>query len=301
MKNVTSIKEFDMKKTLFVFVGLVVCLSVLNAQSREVMALQEILKANNATWTAGDNNVNRLSPIEQENLFGMLPGIGDPARMPAPTMVREEVKGATFEAKHTPIRNQGQCGSCYSFGASATYESYQLVTQGETYDLSEQWFMMKAKAIGPYGGCSGWYLDTSMNLLKDHGVTAESCCPYKASESACPSTCQPTYKIKGWASTTDLNTIKAAIKQYGLVYVGFAVYNDFMSYSGGIYKYTTGSLRGYHAVAIVGYDDNNSCFKVKNSWGTGWGEQGYFRIGYDQMNNAVKFGTCFGGSFYITQ
>jgi C1A family cysteine protease len=270
-----------------------------NAQDRELQALQDLLRASNASWTAGETSVSRMSAMDQEKLLGLLPGVYDLSSFPRETIISTPVDRAGYDAPHTSIKNQASCGSCYSFGACATYESWRLVTTGVTTDLSEQYFMMKAKAIGPYGGCSGWYLDTSMNLLKNYGVCAETCCPYKGAESACPSTCTGEYKISSWSSTTDKTTIQNALKQYGLVYVGFAVYNDFMSYSGGYYAYTSGSLRGYHAVAVVGFDDVG--FKVKNSWGTGWGESGYFRIKYDQMTNSVQFGTCFGGSFYITK
>jgi C1A family cysteine protease len=273
-------------------------MGIVSAQSSELEQLQQILLTTRASWTAGETSVSRLSAEEQRNLMGLLPGVYDPASIPEETIDDTPVRDIRYEAPHTSIKNQSSCGSCYSFGACATYESWKLVTTGKTYDLSEQWFMMKAKAIGPYGGCNGWYLDTSMNLLKNHGVCDESCCPYKGYETACPSTCQPNHKIGGWASTTDKGTIQNALQKYGLVYVGFAVYADFMNYTGGYYTYTTGSLKGYHAVAIVGFDGTG--FKVKNSWGSGWGESGYFRIAYSQMTNSVKFGTCFGGSFYIT-
>jgi len=267
-----------------------------NAQDRELQALQDVLRATNASWTAGETSVSRLSAMDQESLLGLLPGIYDLSTFPAETIISTPVERGSWEAPHTGIKNQGQCGSCYSFGACATYEGWKKA-EGKETDLSEQYFMMKAKAIGPSGGCSGWYLDTSMNLLKNYGVCEETCCPYKASESACPSSCQIVHKISSWASTTDKTTIQNALKK-GLVYVGFAVYADFMSYSSGYYEFKSGSLKGYHAVAIVGYDDTG--WKVKNSWGTGWGESGYFRIKYSQMTNSVQFGTCFGGSFYIT-
>lgn len=284
-----------------VIIALFVCASVVSAQSNELTELQNILNVTRGSWTAAETHVSRMPAIEQETLMGLLPGVYDMANLPEPTIDNTQVRAERGDAPHTNIKNQASCGSCYAFGACATYESHKMKKEGKTYDLSEQWFMMKAKSIGPSGGCSGWYLDTSMNLLKNNGVCEESCCPYKGSESACPTTCDPKHKIASWASTTDLNTIKNAINNYGLVYVGFAVYNDFTYYTSGIYKFTSGSLRGYHAVAIVAYDDANKCFKVKNSWGTGWGESGYFRIGYDQMTNVVKFGTCFGGSFYITK
>jgi len=286
------VEEYSMKK-------LVVCLCVfaLMAMSN-AQDLQQLLRDTNASWTAAENEVTRMSPAEQQGLFGLLPGVYNLAEFPAEALISTPVERGSYECPHTAVRNQGSCGSCYSFGACGTYEGWALVKNGQTTDLSEQDFMMTAKSIGPYGGCSGWYLDTSMNLLKNNGVTSETACPYRAAEAACSSSVTRPYRISAWASTTDKATIQNAVRTYGPVYVGFAVYNDFMSYSSGYYAYTTGSLRGYHAVCIVGFDDTG--FKVKNSWGTGWGEAGYFRIRYDQMTNSVQFGTCFGGSFYIT-
>jgi len=248
-------------KKLVTLVCILAVMSFVSAQDRELQILQDVLRATNASWTAGETSVNQLSPMEQEQLFGLLPGVYDLASFPAETIDSTPVERGSYEIAHTSIRNQGQCGSCYSFGACATYEGWKLA-QGTTTDLSEQYFMMKAKSIGPSGGCSGWYLDTSMNLLKNYGVCAESCCPYKASESNCPSTCTGTYKISSWSSTTNKTTIQNAL-QKSPVYAGFAVYADFMSYTGGYYEYKTGSLKGYHAVCIIGYDDTG--WKVKNS------------------------------------
>lgn len=283
-------------KQLMIF-GIVAALATMAvADPTELAELQKILQATRGSWEAGETSVSSMSPIEQEQLLGLLPGVADLQRLPEETLGGEEARGS-FEAKHTPIKDQGQCGSCYSFGASASYEGFKLIS-GKTTDLSEQWFMMKAKAIGPYGGCSGWYLDSSMNLLKDHGVANESDCKYLAREQACTAG-QAVNKIGAWSRTSSKSGIQSALQQYGPVYVGFAVFQDFSYYNSGYYKYTSGAKRGYHAVAVVAYDDNG--FKVKNSWGTGWGERGYFKIAYDQMSNAVEFGTCFGGSYYITR
>lgn len=277
----------------------VLCLFVVAVTAQNIEELNKVLKATNAGWEAKESWVTRMNSIEQEKLLGLLPGMMDVAGYNESMEYCEEVRGA-HNCPVTSVKNQGSCGSCYSFGASATYESYCLLKNLGTKDLSEQDFMMKAKKIGPYGGCSGWYLDTSMNLLKNTGVTLESCCPYKAYETACPTNCTATERISSWVATSNLNTIKSYLQQYGPGYCGFAVYSDFMNYGNGIYRYKSGSLQGYHAVTIVGFDDNTNSFKVKNSWGTGWGESGYFRIDYNEMNTVTKFGNCFGGVFFIT-
>jgi C1A family cysteine protease len=286
-----------MKQLVILLLAGFVLVPMVNADPNELANLQNILQASRSSWTAAETSFSRLSPIDQEQMFGLLPGIGSIEGLPEAEINREEVTAASFEVPHTPIKNQGSCGSCYSFGANASYESYQMLTKGTTLDLSEQWFMMKAKQIGPHGGCSGWYLDSSMNLLKNYGTANESDCRYLAYEQQCPSSAQPKNKIQSWGVTSDINTIKNALHNNGAVYVGFAVYGDFSYYSGGYYEHVSGSLRGYHAVAIVGYDEQG--WKVKNSWGTGWGDGGYFWIKYSQMDNEVQFGKCFGGSYFV--
>ena len=68
------------------------------------------------------------------------------------------------------------------------------------------------------------------------------------------------------------------------------VYNDFFSYRSGVYSYTTGAYAGAHAVLVVGYDDTQQAFIVKNSWGSGWGEAGYFMIAYSEVTGTSGFG-----------
>jgi hypothetical protein len=64
----------------------------------------------------------------------------------------------------------------------------------------------------------------------------------------------------------------------------FDVYEDFYSYGDGVYHQVSGSKVGSHCVLVIGYSDNDNCWICKNSWGTGWGEKGYFRIGYGECN-----------------
>ena len=82
---------------------------------------------------------------------------------------------------------------------------------------------------------------------------------------------------------------KAWLDEKGPLIAVFAVYKDFMEYRSGVYRYVSGNLLGYHAVCCVGYDDEQGCWICKNSWNTGWGESGFFRIGYGEVGIDTEF------------
>ncbi len=93
--------------------------------------------------------------------------------------------------------------------------------------------------------------------------------------------------------------LKNALLTYGPLVTTMNVYSDFYSYAGGVYSYVSGTLQGGHAIEIIGYDDTEQCFIVKNSWGVDWGESepgsisttGFFRIAYSELNDPkVQFG-----------
>jgi cathepsin B len=137
-------------------------------------------------------------------------------------------------------------------------------------------------------GCNGGYLNKDMQFLKKTGVSTNACNPYTAGNGVtgkCPTTCKDgsaivLYKSKDFADVSaSEESIKNAVTQ-GTLQTGFTVYSDFMYYTSGIYHHTTGYVEGGHAVTIVGYgiEDDVKFWNVRNSWGSSWGEDGYFRI-----------------------
>jgi len=84
--------------------------------------------------------------------------------------------------------------------------------------------------------------------------------------------------------------IKNALYAYGPLVTTMSVYYDFYYYRSGVYQYTSGSYQGGHAILLVGYDDPGQYFIAKNSWGTGWGDSGYFKIAYSEISSTVHFG-----------
>ncbi len=194
----------------------------------------------------------------------------------------------------TPIKNQFQdiCGSCWAFGALAGLESYIKLWANNSeldVDLSEQYML----SCSP-GDCDGWYWSQTLNWIKKNGAIPESCLPYEADdtipcEDKCPEWRDSLVSIDGYHKVTaNVSVIQSALVEYGPLPCTMAVYSDFYpNYTGGVYKYTEGNYVFGHCIAIVGYDDtwggeDEGYWICKNSWGTDWGEDGWFRIAYGE-------------------
>ncbi len=251
-------------------------------------------------WTAAPNELTALPQAEREERLGVIVTREELARLAAETAqiaAQEQLAfGAAFAAPTavnwqsqgyvTPVKNQGGCGSCVSFCSCSVIESaVRIKLQNPNYaiDLSEG-FMQFCGG----GSCSGWGLTSGLDYAKSTGVTDDACMPYQAQNMNCTaSRCSDWQnrltKITNYSGHATMAARKDAIANIGPVLAGLAVFNDFFAYSSGIYVKTTGSgFAGYHCISVVGYDDNQQCWIIKNSWGTGWGESGFGRIRYNQ-------------------
>jgi hypothetical protein len=187
----------------------------------------------------------------------------------------------------TPIRNQGGCGSCVAFGTMGAFEAMLRIDANNpnwNLDLSEQHIF----SCGGGTCANGWYISAALNYLKNYGAPPESCFPYQASDVPCSNSCpdwqSQAQKLISWNYVaTDIASIKYYL-QYGPVVSAIDVYGDFFSYPGGVYHHTSGSYAGGHCITIVGYDDINGYWICRNSWGTWWGENGWFRIAYGECD-----------------
>lgn len=223
----------------------------------------------------------------------------------APTVRREAVGDAPFDLpdewlpgrfdwrEHggcTPIKDQGTCGSCWAFSTVAALESAILINDGDVQDLSEQW-LISCNQDGWH--CGGGSFAHNYHMWKTDpcgktGAVLEADFPYAAEDLPCDCPYRHPYEIDDWGyvgnseSIPPLNAIKRAILDYGPVSVEVATDDAFASYSGGIFD-DCSATGVNHLVVIVGWDDSQGTAGVwflRNSWGTGWGEDGYMRIEY---------------------
>ncbi|MGE5340982.1 MAG: lectin like domain-containing protein [Candidatus Omnitrophota bacterium] len=209
------------------------------------------------------------------------------------------------QGKLTAIRDQGACGSCWTFATMASLESYLM--PGQIKNFGEQ--DMNANHHFDYGECEGgnsWM--SSAYLLRWDGPLSETDAPYPYSLSmgiegyAPQKHVQQVVFLPPRANKLDNNAIKSFISTYGAVYCAFR-YGD--AYYNSSYKsyYYNGAFAPNHAVAIVGWDDSfaaskfniappgNGAFILRNSWGTSWGESGYFYLSYydNSFREVVSF------------
>ncbi len=193
----------------------------------------------------------------------------------------------------TPIRDQGSCGSCVAFGTLAAFESAVRIkakNPAQAVDLSEaDLFYCHAEAEqgrhcdGPNGG---WWPAAALACCQNPGVVDEQCFPYTPGDQAC-NRCNNWQtrltKIGAWHSITDATLMKQWLASNGPLITCITVYSDFFNYQSGIYQHVTGGVEGGHCICCVGYNDAQRYWICKNSWGPGWGEQGFFNIAYGQV------------------
>ncbi len=199
----------------------------------------------------------------------------------------------------SPVRSQGQCGSCWAFTTVALVENMaNRANLAIDKDFAEQ-TLVSCTHDGE--GCYGGWYGTALNYIRQNGIPPESCHPYSASNGSCGSQCaKPDFKVKVSSYPNDAlwgesdfsaEDLKGAL-QDGPLAVCMYVSDSFHAYRGGIYRYSPDEPYSFgHAVLLVGYNDSEQCFKVKNSWGTWWGEGGYLRIAYDEVTGVLKFGS----------
>jgi len=187
----------------------------------------------------------------------------------------------------TPIRYQGLCKSCVAHAAVAVMESLLKISRGdpdENPNLSEQFLFLRG------GGKScdrGWAVDKAAEFLYNVGVPDEDCWPYNPTDTNLVNPCADwenrLVKADSFRRLTSQEEIKRSLVENGPVLARFDVHFDLDCYRSGIYRHVLIDHRGGHAVAIVGYNDAERYWIVKNSWGDEWGENGWLRIGYGEV------------------
>uniref|UniRef100_UPI00398E45CA procathepsin L-like n=1 Tax=Pristiophorus japonicus TaxID=55135 RepID=UPI00398E45CA len=190
----------------------------------------------------------------------------------------------------TPVKNQGQCGSCWAFSANGALEGQWYKTKGQLVPLSEQNLVDCNRGNGNYGCRGGWMANAYRYVIKNKGINSEATYPYTGRDESCK------FRRNDIAATvTRYRSVKSherslanAVKKIGPIAVAIdAGQHSFQYYKTGVYYDPACSKTVNHAVLVVGYgtESGKQYWIVKNSWGTGWGDQGYIKMAKNRRNH----------------
>lgn len=264
-----------------------------------------------ANWEAGETSISILPREERRKRLGALIPEKDVPKMmmqyPTVSATPAFLDWRNYSGQNfiSSVKNQSSCGSCWAFAIVAVMEAMYNVEHSTPVqmgpfsganlelDLSEQFLVSCSDA----GDCGGGYTDVAAEYIKNNGIAKEEYFTYKANNVPCDPAdtwISQVYTIQDWGYVTqsleNREQIYAAL-QNGPVTLYMVIYSDFYNYVSGIYEYVFGQLEGGHAVLLVGYSKAGNYWICKNSWGTNWGENGYFKI---------RMGQCEAGKWIIS-
>jgi C1A family cysteine protease len=199
------------------------------------------------------------------------------------------------------VKDQGKLGSCVGFAAAAMKEwqerrEHDLEVKegkrdhrkGKEYDYSEAWIYWNCKKIDGFRG-EGTSIRSAMKVLNKIGVPTEKAWPYSDDKLNIGEPKKWASLISKWAligtyyTVNSLDAAKKSLAENGPFIMGLPCFYDFFFPVNGVIKDPNDGDKQYggHAICAVGYDDERQLIKFKNSWGTGWGQDGYGYISYD--------------------
>jgi C1A family cysteine protease len=187
----------------------------------------------------------------------------------------------------TPVKDQGYCGSCWAFSATEQIESDSMRTLKTSYVLSPQ---QVTSCDTKSQGCNGGWTERAYDYVKSAGgIETNSDYPYSSYQGTTGSckavSSKYVIKVSGYTTIKGETNMATYVQKTGPLSVCVDA-SKWNSYKGGIV--TSCGTRVDHCVQAVGVDASSSGYwKVRNSWGTSWGESGYIRLAYGKNTCAI--------------
>lgn len=210
---------------------------------------------------------------------------------------------STFALNMPPVNNQGKQSSCVAFASGYAAMSYYINKKNNgNYEASNNGSPKFLYNLSKISGCeNGSIFPRALGVLKTKGICTFSQMPYNDGEcSLQPSASQyasaQQYKIQSWSviPLSEVEKMKRLLVAGNPLLVGISAYDNLFRYTGGVYNSLSGKNGGGHAVCIVGYNENMQAFKIQNSWGSAWGEGGYFWVSYNFLQQQLALeGFCY--------
>jgi len=263
---------------------------IFERNKRQIDEHNRLYEEGKESYSKGLNNFSDWTQEEFLNNLGFFKLAED--NLPGTEVVRNDtaedlpvIKDWRDAGAVLPIKNQGHCGSCWAFAAVVTLEGAHKISSGELTDLSEQQLVDCSYRYGNHG-CEGGWPHAALQYIRDNqGLDTEESYPYTAR----PGYCHYNRKYVGSLikrilriQTGSEYSLTYCVAKYGPVAVAVDA-TEMMTYRGGVYNNARCNPQNLnHAVTVVGYTPDY--WIIKNSWSTGWGEQGYMKLARNKGN-----------------
>jgi C1A family cysteine protease len=208
--------------------------------------------------------------------------------------IASSVDWSTDKSVVNPVKDQGQCGSCWAFSAVGTVESAYAIAAGKLGSYAEQQ-LVDCDTTGGSQGCNGGFNQYGISYIGSTGIAAESSYPYTATDGSCRSVSKALAAgaVSGYKSVGKNNAALQSALNTQPVSVTVDADNSWQSYRSGVLSKSCGIFGQIdHAVIAVGYDTSADTFKIRNSWGASWGEAGYVRVSNSVSNPYCLYNTA---------
>jgi C1A family cysteine protease len=243
--------------------------------------------AGDHSYTMGINQFTDLTQAEFEQMYlrpieSPKEVVVDTQKSTAPDSIDWRTQGAV-----TPIKDQGQCGSCWAFSTTGGMEGCVKIASGSLISMSEQQLVDCDKTSY---GCNGGLMTNAYNyIIKHGGICSEAAYPYTARTGTCKdTTCTSVATLSGFTNIAT-GSVSGLQNACAIEPVSIAVdASNFSPYRSGIFSNCGTSLN--HGITLVGYLVNQYWI-CKNSWGTSWGEAGYIRLAWGNTCGIANMAT----------
>ena len=201
----------------------------------------------------------------------------------------------------TPVKDQAQCGSCWAFSTTGSVEGAYFLSSENLVSLSEQQLVDCSSSFGNQG-CGGGLMGDAFSYIRENGICKESDYKYTASDGKCKK-CSTVTKVDSFVDVTP-NSESDLLKAVSQQPVSVAIEADtsvFQFYSSGVMDSTSCGTNLDHGVLVVGWGELNGkkYWKVKNSWGSSWGDNGYILLAKDVKKSEGQCGIAMMASYPV--